>query len=131
MKQVAYVHGDTPEQFESAFNETCANLSRFDITEMKTVSETAVFIFYDTNEEPTMTPSQPAGPEANYTVEFEQDNENTKTIRIDLKLSNKTDRRCCECDNYDWGKGCPYRDGVVRLMDDACCMFNVIIEGRF
>lgn len=37
-------------------------------------------------------------------------------------------RRCCECINYEWGKGCPYREGHVRIMDVACEMFNITIE---
>ena len=37
------------------------------------------------------------------------------------------DRYCCECQNYKWGIGCPYREGRVKLMDQACEMFDVKI----
>lgn len=37
-------------------------------------------------------------------------------------------RRCCECDNYEWGRGCPYKKGHVRVMDIACDMFNIPFE---
>lgn len=131
MRQVAYIHGETPEQFEMAFNEQCANLSRFEILEMKTVSETGMFVFYETNEEPVQEPQRPNMPESDYVVEFDEDSEDTNTIRIDLKVGKKSNRYCCECDNYDWGKGCPYRDGHIRIMDEACPMFNIVIEGRF
>lgn len=131
MRQVAFVHGETPEEFEATFNETCANLSRFNILDTKILSETSMYIFYDTGEEQVETQPKRNIPDADYIVEFEQDQKDTKTIRIDLKVSRKTDRHCCECDNYAWGKGCAYRDGVVRVMDDACDMFNVIIDGRF
>lgn len=35
------------------------------------------------------------------------------------------DRSCCECSIYDWGKGCPYREGHVTLMMPACSHFTV------
>ena len=40
-----------------------------------------------------------------------------------------SDRRCCECGNYDWGKGCPYRDERVTLMMPACSRFTIEYEG--
>lgn len=38
------------------------------------------------------------------------------------------DRYCCECGEYDWGRGCPYRAGHVTLMMDACHHFTVEIR---
>lgn len=40
------------------------------------------------------------------------------------------DRRCCECGEYDWGRGCPYRAGHVTLMMDACHHFTIEIRGE-
>lgn len=37
-------------------------------------------------------------------------------------------RSCCECGEYDWGRGCPYRAGRVTLMMDACHHFTVEIK---
>lgn len=34
-------------------------------------------------------------------------------------------RKCCECGIYDWGVGCPYREGRVTLMMPACKHFTV------
>lgn len=34
-------------------------------------------------------------------------------------------RYCCECENYDWGRGCPYREGHIKLMDHSCEYFNI------
>lgn len=36
-----------------------------------------------------------------------------------------SDRKCCECGIYDWGRGCPYREGHVTLMMPACKHFTV------
>lgn len=55
----------------------------------------------------------------------------TKRICIEIVVPDrKDDRHCCECENYDWGKGCPYREGRVRIMDEACDMFNIIIKAE-
>ena len=40
-----------------------------------------------------------------------------------------SDRHCCECDNYDWGRGCPFRDGHVTLMMPACAHFTIEYDG--
>lgn len=40
------------------------------------------------------------------------------------------DRYCCECGHYEWGKGCPYKDGRITLKMDACHNFTVEIGGE-
>lgn len=37
-------------------------------------------------------------------------------------------RKCCECGNYDWGRGCPFREGHVTLMMPACKHFTIEIK---
>lgn len=37
-------------------------------------------------------------------------------------------RYCCECTEYDWGKGCPYREGHITLKMDACEHFTIEIK---
>lgn len=39
-----------------------------------------------------------------------------------------TNRNCCECGNYDWGKGCPFREGHVTLMMPACKHFTIEVK---
>lgn len=39
------------------------------------------------------------------------------------------DRHCCECDAYDWGRGCPFRKGHVTLMMPACSHFTLDYDG--
>ena len=38
-------------------------------------------------------------------------------------------RKCCECGIYEWGNGCPYREGHVTLMMNACHHFTVEMKG--
>ena len=40
-----------------------------------------------------------------------------------------SDRHCCECSEYEWGRGCPFRDGHVTLMMPACSHFTVEYDG--
>ena len=39
-------------------------------------------------------------------------------------------RKCCECTNYDWGRGCPYREGHIVLTMPACKHFTITYEGE-
>lgn len=32
---------------------------------------------------------------------------------------------CADCDNYDWGKGCDFCEGVIRPLHPSCEYFNV------
>lgn len=40
------------------------------------------------------------------------------------------DRYCCECGEYDWGRGCPFRAGHITLMMEACHHFTVEVKGE-
>lgn len=39
-------------------------------------------------------------------------------------------RYCCECGEYDWGRGCPFREGRVTLKMNACHHFTVEMKGE-
>ena len=41
-----------------------------------------------------------------------------------------SDRKCCECGHYVWGRGCPYKDGHITLMMDACHNFTIELGGE-
>lgn len=57
-----------------------------------------------------------------------EDSTEAQRVIIELVLEHPgEDRYCCECENYRWGNGCPYREGRVKLMDPACEMFDVKI----
>ena len=38
-------------------------------------------------------------------------------------------RYCCECVIYEWGRGCPHREGRVSLKMPACSKFTIEYEG--
>ena len=40
------------------------------------------------------------------------------------------ERVCCECGHYEWGKGCPYKDGHITLKMDACHHFTIEVGGE-
>lgn len=129
MKQVLPVQADTLAEFAEALNNAYAELSRFTVEKTERFSGLEALIYYDIPDELTETTEEQGGSNADYNIELPHACDDTVTIRI--KVADIEDRRCCECDNYDWGKGCPYRDGHIRQMDSACKMFNIIIEGRF
>lgn len=102
MRQCECVKADTPSEFAHEYNVLNREISRIGkVIREKDISDTEVLVFYE--------------------IPDEEEPEKKKP---------EEKRHCCECDNYDWGKGCPYREGHVRIMDDACAMFNINI-GRF
>lgn len=129
MKQVRPVQGRTLAEFAEAMNEAYAELSRFTIERTENISPLEALIYYDIPDE-LMDP-EPDGSETDYDIELADKGRCTESVTIRLRVRPPEHRHCCECDNYDWGRGCPYRSEHIKLMDDACSMFNVIIEGRF
>lgn len=127
MKQVRPVTGANLNEFAEAMNEAYCELSRFTIEKTEHVPGTLdAIIFYDIPDEPE--PVQARGfCDADYDIEVDGV-EAANVVRINLAVGDNSDRHCCECDNYNWGHGCPYRDRHVQIMDRACPMFNVTIE---
>lgn len=102
MRQCECVKADTPSEFAHEYNVLSRKISRIGkVIREKDISDTEVLVFYEIPDE-----------------------EEPK------KKTPEAKRYCCECDNYNWGKGCPYSEGHVRLMDNACGHFTVILEGR-
>lgn len=133
MKQVRPVSGENLNEFAEAMNEAYCELSRFTIEKTEHVPGTLDAIIYFDIPDKLLAkdPDVDLGPQPDYDIEFPDAITEGETVTIRLKVGRSEGRHCCECDNYNWAKGCPYRDGVVRLMAPACKMFNVIIEGRF
>ena len=130
MKQVKAVQANTLAEFADAMNEAYCELSRFLIEQTEKISDLSALIYYDIPDE--LIPQEPdLGPEPDYDIEFPDCNSGNDTVTIRIKVGKTDGRHCCECDNYRWGRGCPYRDGHIRMMDQACKMFNIILEGRF
>lgn len=130
MKQVRAVEAKSLAEFAEALNETYAELSRFTVERTELLSDRSVLIFYDIPDELMLPeePEEPAGPKPDYIIEFDDSELDDQTVTIRLKVNANVNHHCCECDNYDWGRGCPYRDGHIRIMDPACNMFNIVIE---
>lgn len=130
MKQTRPVQGRNLTEFSEALNEAYAELSRFKVERTEHISSLEALIFYDIPDE-LMEQDPDYGPKADYDIEFPDASGGSDWVTIRLKVGKNQTRHCCECDNYSWGRGCPYRSEHIKLMDPACKMFNVIIEGRF
>lgn len=126
MKQVRPVSGANLADFAEALNDAYAELSRFDIERTKEVSEFEALIYYDIPEELETGGAAVADPD--FVIRFDDDGPRDQAVTIRLMMSREDGRFCCECKNYDWGRGCPYASGHVPQMTEACPMFNVIIE---
>lgn len=132
MKQVRPVMGENLIEFADAMNEAYCELSRFKVEETRYITDLSALISYEIPDELMDGPEDQtgSGPEPDYTVEFDDAELDDQTVTIQLKVGENANRHCCECENYDWGRGCPYRRGHIRIMDPACSMFNIIIERR-
>ena len=130
MRQVKPVTGSDLNEFAEAMNEAYCELSRFTIERTDNISDLSALIYYDIPDE-LFSQEPELGPEPDYDIEFPDCSAGSDTVTIRIKVGKTDDRHCCECDNYRWGKGCPYRKGHIRLMEPACKMFNISIEGRF
>ena len=54
-----------------------------------------------------------------------------REIVDELEESKPWDGRfCCECGNYDWGRGCPHKQGHITLKMNACKHFTIEIGGN-
>ena len=132
-KRSIHVKGETPDEFVKAYekayadNECCENFRE------KFVTDTSMYLFFD-DPRPEVTDEliedirQQAEDSfsADYEIDVEDHDEieETRTIRIELTIGVPKKRYCCECENYAWGKGCPFC-GHVKGMAPACELFNV------
>ena len=138
MKRLILVDGRTPSEFMAKYNRAMSQLVGFQIESEKFISDTAVYIFYedpdaDQDDEVEqirqMAEAAFEAREPDFVVDATDDEYPDKeTVEIRLTISVPHDRHCCECDNYTWRNGCPYRDGKVKMMDRACPLFNVILQ---
>jgi len=129
MKQVAIVEAKTLKEYANEYNEVMSELSRFKVERVEQLSATSALIYYDTPDEVEQAAAHIYEPDFRAEIPHEKEEE-TQTITIELKVTSSKGRVCAECENYIWGQKCPYHEGHVRIMDDACAMFNINI-GRF
>lgn len=137
MKQICLVNGRSPAEFAQKYNDSIANLSGTIISE-KFISDTTAFLFYEVDEADHVEEIRQRAEQSfkrsmkECSVDVGQNDESFETdvIEIRIKAGRPIDRHCCECGNYSWSQRCPYREGPVARLEDACGMFNVIIERR-
>lgn len=131
------VTGENVYEYTEAFNELMDDIDErgYELDKVEKLSDLTAIIYYNvpkakaTTEEPKPNPAGMSAPD--YCVDFSTASEKAEeTIRVNLHVRDHSGRSCCECDNYVWGRCCPYREGHVRLMDPACAMFNIIIQHR-
>lgn len=130
MKQCRAVQAQTLTEFADAMNEAYMELSRFTIEKTEQISPLEAIIYYAIPDE-LMSREPDFRPDVDYDIEFPDADDGSEWVTLRLKVGRNKSRHCCECDNYSWGRGCPYRSEHIRLMDPACKMFNVVIDGRF
>lgn len=118
MKKVRPVEGRTLAEFADAYEEAQSELSRATILYEKEVSPLQILIYYEDPE------TIEDAPETDYQIQFDSKG---KIVTVSILVDDYEDRYCAECDNLEWGRGCPYRSGHVKPMDRACPMFNVTI----
>lgn len=137
MKQMLLIEGRNPSEFAEKYNSALCRLSGHRIESEKFLSDTSMYIFYDDDVSPDdqieeiRKRAEAAFKECepDFVVDAtDEENADTETIEIRLVVNVHRDRYCCECDNYSWGRGCPYRDGRVELKDSTCPMFNIILK---
>ena len=138
MKKGLIISGETPVKFMEKYNETIELLDGAEIISEKFLTYTYIYQFYDSDD--VMDPDEQIEQirqraeaafrekEPDFIVDaIDDEADDVQTISIELKINIPRNRFCCECRNYNWSKGCHYRDGMVRQMDKACPLFDVIL----
>lgn len=138
MRKTMLVKGNTPEEFALAYNEAQSNVPG-EVVNERFVSDTVMYLFYE-EEEVTddLIEDIRKMSEDNFHADFavdatdpEEEEEDATTIRVEMTIAAPKGRFCCECDNFNWGKGCPFKDEQhIRRMDSACGLFNVYFGRR-
>lgn len=132
--QISIITADDPELLQDKINQEL--LIHPDYIDIDVRSDSAIVRYYITVtvQEPDPIDSLPAEGEnavIDHRIDLtEEDSENVEGICIQLLLPVPEKRYCCECNNYNWGIGCPYRSGAIRPMDPACSLLNIHI-GRY
>lgn len=127
MKQVAVIEENSLIDYANSYNELMNELSRTEVEKVENVSPTSALVYYDTPDE--VEKSIEAAFDPDYRVEIPSERETEyEAIVIEVRVPKENGRVCAECENYIWGKSCPYHEGHVRHMDSACPMFNLNIS---
>ena len=128
--QIEIVTASDPAELQEQINAVL--LKHPDVTDINVEADRALIRYVVTIDPPTPPQIETGAPIVpKYSIMFTESTDPAETVRIgiELVLPKITGRSCCDCSNYEWGIGCPYRAGPIRLLDPACSMFNVRIDG--
>ena len=138
MRKTMLVKGDTPEEFAQAYNQAQCSCPG-EVVGEKFISDTMMYLFY----EPELVTDDlieeiRKDSEANFNADLavdatdpSEEEEDATTIKIEMTIAAPKGRFCCECDNFAWGHGCPFKaDEHIKRMDSACGLFNVYFGRR-
>lgn len=126
--QVAVIVADDPEQLQTRINQEL--MIHPDYTSIDVTENRAVIQYLVTVQELDPVESLPCPDElapVDHRINLADNGTERNIVHIEITLPVPADRYCCECENYNWGIGCQYRDGHVRILDEACEMFNLRI----
>ena len=127
-KQIAVFKDEDPAAFQKAVNDFLQSVPGVPDVTYPDGQGLCAIIHYDAAPD-EVGPDPVQSMRADHLIDFTDEGEaDVHTVTIILKVNPYEDRYCCECDNYNWGKNCPYRKGRVARMDPACDMFNVTIS---
>ena len=130
-KRCLHIEGQTPADFANRYNDAIEMLDGCEIIREERNPDGSMFLFYESPYDDEIEQIRRRAEAAyqqrqpDYIVDAAEQERDIKSILIELRIDMPVGRICAECDNYDWGHGCPYRDGHVQIKDQACPMFNV------
>lgn len=137
MRETMLVKGNSPEEFALAYNEAQRTVPG-EVVGERFISDTMMYLFYEADDgmddlieairqerEDSFSPDLEID-----ATDPEEDEESSTTIRIEMTIAAPKKRFCCECDNYSWRRGCPFKDEHVDRMDPACGLFNICFGRR-
>jgi len=130
--QIEIVTAPDPATLQEEINKV---LLQHPIVKDISIEDGRAVIQYDvTVNAPAPPPLETGGPVApDHTLTFTDSLDPDQSVRmvVELILPKLAGRYyCCDCDNYDWGKGCPYRKGRIMPTDPCCDMLNVTISSQ-
>lgn len=135
MRKSILVSGYAPDDFAKEYNLAVQKLAGCEIVSERFINDTSCYIFYeDPNEDVSDEVLEQIRKDAEemFKADFsidardpEEETEPAKVIKVILTVGAPRGRFCCECGNFSWSNGCPFRDDHVHRMSAACELFDI------
>lgn len=130
--QIEIVTAPDPATLQEEINKVL--LQHPNVTDISIENDRAIVKYDVTVNAPAPPPLEIGNPVApDHILAFTDSLDPRQSVRmvIELILPKLTGKYyCADCDNYDWGKGCPYRKGRIMPTDPCCDMLNVTISSQ-